>query len=180
MIEVRRLEAARAREELSALAAVLADCVAGGASVSFMWPFQKADAEAFFEKVIASAERGERFVFAAYDAGILVGTVQLVIATPPNQPHRAEIAKLLVHRCARGKGVGAALMAAAEEFAESIGRSLLMLDTVTGGDAERLYQRRNWTKAAVIPNYALFPDGRWCDTTIFYKIVGRDGVRAAG
>jgi GNAT superfamily N-acetyltransferase len=171
MIEVRKLDAAEARRKLSALAAVLVDCVEGGASVSFMWPFSQNDAELFFNKVMDGLEREERFLFAAYDGATLIGAVQIVTATPPNQPHRAEFAKLLVHRSARGKGVGAALMHAAEEYAKALGKTLLMLDAVTGGDAERLYLRLNWTKAAVIPNYAMFPDGRWCDTTIFWKAI---------
>jgi GNAT superfamily N-acetyltransferase len=171
MIEVRNLGVEEARRERSALAAVLADCVEGGASVSFMWPFSQFDAEQFFDKVIEGLGSGERLVLAAYDKDRLVGTVQIVTAVPPNQPHRAEIAKLLVHRSARGKGVATRLMEAVETHAKALGKSLLMLDTVTGGDAERLYLRLNWTKAAVIPKYALFPDGRWCDTTIFWKTI---------
>ena len=100
-----------------------------------------------------------------------MGRRQLLTAAPPNQPHRAELAKLLVHRPARGKGIGAALVQGAEKHARTLGKTLLMLDAVTGGDAERLYLRLNWIKVAVIPNYAMFPDGRWCDTTIFYKVI---------
>lgn len=169
MIEVRNLNAAEARRELSALAGILFDCVEGGASVSFMWPFSQSDAALFFAKVIDAVERGERLLLAAYDGGTMVGTVQIITALPPNQPHRAEIAKLLVHRSARGKGVGTALMVAVERRAKELGKTLLMLDTVTGAEAERLYQRLDWIKAAVIPNFAKFPDGRWCDTTIFWK-----------
>ncbi|MGA7784508.1 MAG: GNAT family N-acetyltransferase, partial [Candidatus Acidiferrales bacterium] len=96
-------------------------------------------------------------------------TVQILTATPPNQPHRADIAKLLVHRSARGKGVGTLLMQHAEQAALAAGKTLLVLDAVTGGDAEKLYTRMGWKKVGVIPNYALFPDGRFCDTTYFYK-----------
>ena len=169
MAEVRNLNTCEALRELSALAGILRDCVEGGASVGFMWPFSQGDAEQFFGKVIDGLERRERLLLAAYDGATLVGTVQILIAMPPNQPHRAEIAKLLVHHSARGKGVATALIEAAEKQAKMLGKTLLMLDTVTGGDAERLYQRLNWNKAAVIPNFAKFPDGRWCDTTIFWK-----------
>lgn len=171
MIEVRRLNAADAGHSLDALGQVLADCVEGGASVSFMAPFSKSDAAAFFEKLLPDVERGDRILLAAYDGSQLVGTVQVITATPPNQPHRGDIAKLLVHRSARGQGVAALLMQHAEEFARGAGKSLLVLDTVTGGDAERLYQRLGWTKVGVIPNYALFPDGRFCDTSVFWKQV---------
>ena len=169
MIEVRRLTVAEARRSVDALGEVLADCVAGGASVSFMAPFSKSDAAAFFERLLPDVERGDRILLAAYDGSKLVGTVQVITATPPNQPHRGDIAKLLVLRSARGQGVAALLMKSAEEFAKAAGKSLLVLDTVTGSDAERLYQRLGWTKVGVIPNYALFPDGRFCDTTVFWK-----------
>jgi GNAT superfamily N-acetyltransferase len=108
---------------------------------------------------------------AAFDGPALVGTVQIVTALPPNQPHRADVAKLLVRRSARRQGVAALLMEQVEREAKEAGRSLLVLDTVTGGDAERLYQRLEWVRVGVIPNYALFPDGRWCDTTIFFKAI---------
>ncbi len=169
MIEVRRLTIAEARRYLDALGEVLADCVEGGASVSFMSPFPHSAAVAFFEKLLPEVERGERILIAALDDLKLVGTVQIVLATPPNQPHRGDIAKLLVLRSARGQGVAAKLMQHAEECARAAGKSLLVLDTVTGGAAERLYTRLGWTPAGVIPNYALFPDGRFCDTTVFWK-----------
>ncbi len=169
MIEVRRLNAADARHSLDALGEVLADCVEGGASVSFMAPFPKSAAAAFFEKLLPDIQRGDRILLAAYHGSKLVGTVQVVTATPPNQPHRGDVAKLLVLRSARGQGVAARLMQRAEEYAREAGKSLLVLDTVTGGDAERLYQRLGWMKVGVIPNYALFPDGRYCDTTVFWK-----------
>jgi GNAT superfamily N-acetyltransferase len=132
-------------------------------------PFSKSDAAAFFEKLLPDVERGDRILLAAYDGSQLVGTVQIVTATPPNQPHRGDIAKLLVLRSARGQGVAALLMQRAEEFAKGAGKTLLVLDTVTGGVAERLYQRLGWTRVGMIPNYALFPDGRSCDTTVFWK-----------
>jgi ribosomal protein S18 acetylase RimI-like enzyme len=170
-IEVRRLDPREARERLDELAAVLEDCVAGGASVSYMAPFSLDDARAAFAGFVDDAGRGGRAILAAFDGGRLVGTVQVVLAVPPNQPHRAEIAKLLVHRSARGRGIAARLMDAAEAEARAEGRTLLVLDAVTGGDAARLYDRLGWTTVGVIPDYALYPDGRPCDTTVFWKRV---------
>ena len=169
MIEVRRLTVAEGREHLGALADVLVDCVEGGASVSFMAPFSKAEAERFFEKVVQEVEAGERILLAAYADRKLVGTVQIAYAWPPNQPHRADIAKLLVMRSARGQGIATLLMQQAEEHARAAGKTLLVLDTVTGDTAERLYERLGWQRVGVIPNYALYPDGRLCATTVFYK-----------
>ena len=169
MLDVRQLSTEEGRQNLVALADVLRDCVDGGASVNFMAPFSKAAAEAFFEKVLQGVENGDRILLAAFDDSQLIGTVQILTATPPNQPHRADIAKLLVLRSARGSGVGSRLMKEAEQAARAAGKTLLVLDTVTGGDAEKLYARLGWTRAGVIPNYALFPDGRPCDTTIFWK-----------
>jgi len=153
------------------LADILLDCVAGGASVSFMDPLPRENAVAFWEDVLASAARGERIVLIAEDPsdGMFVGTVQVVFAPQDNQPHRADVAKMLVHRRARRQGLGAALMKAAEAAAFEAGKTLLVLDTVTGGDAERLYARLGWTRCGVIPNYALFPRGGFCDTTVFYR-----------
>lgn len=155
----------------AALAEVLIDCVAGGASVSFMWPLPHHRALAFWQGVLDSARRGERIVLVAEDAdtNAVVGTVQLLLAMPDNQPHRADVAKMLVHRRARRRGLGAALMQAAEAAARSAGRTLLVLDTVTGSDAERLYSRLGWQRVGVIPGYALWPNGGPCDTTYFYK-----------
>jgi GNAT superfamily N-acetyltransferase len=169
VIEIRRLSTAEGRQYVGALADVLLDCVQGGASVSFMASLTKPEAEAFFEQVVEGVERGERILLAAFLDSELLGTVQILTATPPNQPHRADIAKLLVHRSARGQGVATRLMEKVEEASRSAGKTLLVLDTVTGGDAERLYMRLGWTKTGVIPKYALFPDGRFCDTTVFWK-----------
>jgi GNAT superfamily N-acetyltransferase len=169
MLEIRELTAADAREHLAALGEVLFDCVDGGASVSFLAPFSHADAEAFFEQTATAVERGERILLAAFDGAALVGTVQIVLATPPNQPHRADVAKLLVHRAARGKGVAKLLMQAVEQASLRAGKTLLVLDTVTGSVAETLYKNLGWTVVGVIPDYALFPDGRLCATTVFFK-----------
>ena len=168
-IEVRRLGVTEMHEQLDALAAVLHDCVAGGASVSYMAPFSQADSRRAFEGFAAEAEQGRRLVLAAFLDGDLVGTVQVILALPPNQPHRGEIAKLLVHRSARRRGIAQRLMEHAESEARAEGKTLLVLDTVTGDDAERLYARLGWTRVGVIPGYALYPDGRPCDTTVFWK-----------
>ncbi len=155
----------------AALAEVLIDCVEGGASVSFMRPLPHQRALVFWQGVMDSARRGERIVLVAEDADsdAVVGTVQLLLAMPDNQPHRADVAKMLVHRRARRRGLGAALMQAAEAAARAAGKTLLVLDTVTGGDAERLYSRLGWQRVGVIPGYALWPGGGLCDTTYFYK-----------
>jgi ribosomal protein S18 acetylase RimI-like enzyme len=168
-IEIRRLDAAEARAHLDDLAAVLADCVAGGASVSYLAPFPHEQARAAFAGFADEAAQGRRLLLAAFDGERLVGTVQVVLALPPNQPHRGEIAKLLVHRAARRRGVAQLLMERAEVEARAEGKTLLVLDTVTGDPAERLYERLGWTRVGVIPGYALYPDGRPCDTTVFWK-----------
>ena len=170
-IEIRRLQGADLRANLDSLAAVLADCVAGGASVGYMEPFEPEDARRAFEGFAAEAEAGRRLVLAAFADGELVGTVQVVLALMPNQPHRGEIAKLLVHRSARRRGVAEQLMARAEAEARAEGKSLLVLDAVTGDDASRLYTRLGWTTVGVVPGFALYPDGRPCDTTYFWKAI---------
>jgi GNAT superfamily N-acetyltransferase len=167
--EIRRLGAADVREHVDALARVLVDCVAGGASVSYLSPFSHEDARGVFEVFADEVEQGRRMLLAAFARGELVGTVQVILALPPNQPHRAEIAKLLVHRSARRRGIARLLMERAEAEAQAEGRTLLVLDTVTGDPAERLYERMSWTKVGVIPGYAFYPDGRPCDTTVFWK-----------
>jgi len=155
--------------ELDGLAEVLFDCVAGGASVGFMQPLDRARALAFWHKVAEGIRRGERALLVAEDEAGIVGTVQLVLDLPENQPHRADLAKMLVHRRGRRHGLGAALMRAAEALARDCGRSLLVLDTVTGGDAERLYARLGWQRCGDIPGFALWPQGGPCGTTVFYR-----------
>ena len=167
-IRVRALEAI-GEHELRGLCDVLIDCVEGGASVSFMDPMTPAKAELFWSGVAASHARGERLVLVAEDEAGICGTVQVILNLPENQPHRGDVAKMLVHRRTRRQGVGAALLSAAEAHALSIGRTLLVLDTVTGGDAERLYARQGWQRCGEIPRYALFPAGGYCSTTVFYK-----------
>jgi GNAT superfamily N-acetyltransferase len=168
-IEIRRLGPDEPRERLDALAEVLADCVAGGASVGYMAPFSHAQARTVFEEYARDAEQGRRIIFGAFLDGNLVGTAQLVLAVPPNQPHRADVARVLVHRSARRRGIAQHLMEQLEREARAEGKTLLVLDAVTGGDAARLYERTGWNMVGVIPNYALYPDGRPCDTTVFWK-----------
>lgn len=173
--EIRRLDGADLHAHLDGLAAVLADCVAGGASVSYMAPFSHEQARAAFEGMAAEVEKGRRLILGAFAGGRVVGTVQVILALPPNQPHRGEIAKLLVHRSARRRGIAQLLMEHAEAEALKAGKTLLVLDTVTGDDAERLYTRLAWSRVGVIPGFALYPDGRPCDTTIFCKHLDRIG-----
>lgn len=168
MIEIRELKNANDRQHVSALADVLVDCVDGGASVSFMAPFSKESAETFFERALADADTGNRILLAAFLDGRLVGTVQVLLNMPPNQPHRGEIAKLLVIRSARGHGIGRLLMEEAESAARRAGKTLLVLDTASGA-AEHIYTQLGWIRLGVIPNYALLPHGGFCDTTVFWK-----------
>ena len=169
-IEIRCLQTIGDRE-IQALRDVLVDCVEGGASVSFMLPMSRAKAEAYWHSTAMSVARGERVVLAAEDgAGTIVGTVQVLLHQPENQPHRGDLAKMLVHRRVRRRGVGAALLAAAERSALSAGKTLLVLDTASD-DAERLYARQGWQRCGHIPNYALLPNGTPCVTTIFFKFL---------
>ena len=173
-ITVRRVDADEARERGEALALALADvlidCVESGASVSFMLPLPREKALEFWRGVLDGVTRGQRVLLVAETAGgRIVGTVQLITAQPDNQPHRADVAKMLVHRDARRRGVAGLLMAAVDQAALDEGKSVLVLDTVTGGDAERLYQRAGWQSAGTVPKYALMPDGAYCGTTFFYK-----------
>ena len=168
--QIRGLEAIGDRE-IEGLSEVLIDCVEGGASVSFMLPMTRGKAVAFWRGASASVARGERFVLAAEDAaGAIVGTVQVTLAQPENQPHRGDLAKMLVHRRARRQGIGEALLVAAEQRALGAGKTLLVLDTANG-DAERLYLRQGWQRCGQIPDYALWPDGRPCATTYFFKFL---------
>jgi GNAT superfamily N-acetyltransferase len=167
-VEVRRLDGDEARAHVEGLAAVLLDCVRGGASVSFMADLGEEEARAHYDDVAADVAAGGRILLAAFDAGRLVGTVQVVFARPPNQPHRADVAKLLVHRDARGRRIGRLLMERAEAEAAAAGRWLLVLDTASPA-AERVYRGLGWTELGVVPDFALLPDGGLCDTTFFWK-----------
>ena len=167
-VEITVLGATATAADLDALAAVLEDCVAGGASVNFMQPFTREDAVGFYRNVIEGVSRSDIILFAASVGGTIVGTVQLDLDTPPNQPHRAELKKMLVHRSARGQGVGAELLQHAERVAKQLGRTLLVLDTASE-EAARLYTRGGWQRLGTIPDYALWPAGGFCDATIFWK-----------
>ncbi|HWO06109.1 MAG TPA: GNAT family N-acetyltransferase [Methylomirabilota bacterium] len=154
--------------QIDGLADVLIDCVEGGASVSFMHPLARERAVAFWRRVGQGVAVGERALLIAEDAWGVCGTVQLVLEQPENQPHRAELAKMLVHRRARRQGLGEALMRAAEDTARECGKTLLVLDTASA-DAERLYERQGWVRVGVIPDFALLPHGGLCGTTVYYR-----------
>ena len=166
--KLRQLDAV-AERHLEQLADVLLDCVESGASVSFMLPMTRDRAIAFWRSVADGVHAGKRVLLIAEDQAGICGTVQLVLDLPENQPHRADVCKMLVHRRARRQGLGAALMRAAENAARSKGRTLLVLDAVTGGDAARLYERLGWIRVGDIPGYALYPQGGLCSTTYYYR-----------
>lgn len=168
---IRRLPAVD-EAQVEELAGVLIDCVEGGASVSFMLPLTRERAVAFWRKVARDVAAGHRALLVAEDAAGICGTVQLAFDLPENQPHRGDLAKMLVHRRARRQGLGAALVRAAEATARECDKSLLVLDTVTGSDAERLYAKLGWERVGEIPRYALWPQGGFCSTTVFYRDLG--------
>lgn len=168
-ISVLRLDRAAAEAHLDGLAETLALAVQGGAGVGFILPFGVEGARAWWAAQMTDVASGARILFGAIGNGRLVGTVSLLPASPQNQPHRADIGKMLVHPDARKKGVGEALLRAAEAEAIRIGRTVLVLDTVTGSAAERLYRRVGWQEAGPIPNYALNPSGGYDSTTVMWK-----------
>lgn len=171
-VTVRRVQPSDAAACVPALTEILIDCVEGGASVSFMPPMTVEKATRFWMMVARGVEHGERALLVAEDGdGRIVGTVQLLLALPENQPHRADVAKMLVHRRARRRGVAQRLMEAVETTAREEGRSVLVLDAVTDGDAARLYARMGWQRVGDVPNFALMPDGAFCSTTYFYKTI---------
>ena len=175
-VTIRRVAPPEAASCVAGLADVLIDCVEGGASVSFMLPLARETAVAFFRGVCAAVERGERVLLIAQDIEQrIVGTVQLIMSLPENQPHRGDVAKMLVHRRARHRGIAARLLAALDVEARNEGRTLLVLDTVTGGDAERVYERAGWQRVGVVPKYALMPSGGFCSTTFFFKDLADPG-----
>ncbi|NLS18437.1 GNAT family N-acetyltransferase [Rhizobium sp. P40RR-XXII] len=169
MPDILLLSATDARAALPDLCDVLADCVNGGASVGFMQPYGPADAVPYWQSVAESVESGATLLLVAVIEGKVVGTVQVGAAQMPNQPHRGDLKKLLVHRSARGTGLARLLMEAAEREAISVGKTLLVLDTATGSDAEAIYPRLGWQRVGVVPDYAMWPEGGFCDTTFFYK-----------
>jgi ribosomal protein S18 acetylase RimI-like enzyme len=151
------------------LADLLVETVASGGSVSFMHPLAPETAAGFWAGALAAAERGERVIFGAWDGDALVGTVTLLLDLPPNQPHRAEIAKMMTRVSHRGRGVATALLHAAEAVAAARGRSLLVLDTAKDEGAAGLYQRQGFSLAGEIPDYALKPRGGLTSTLIYWK-----------
>ncbi len=156
-------------EHLHGLCDVLMDCVEGGASVGFMSPITRERAHEFWNRVGQAVAKGQRALLVASDELGICGTVQLILDLPENQPHRADLAKMLVRSRARRRGLGAALMRAAESLAHDCGKTLLVLDAVTNGDAARLYERLGWVRVGEVPNFALMPDGAPCSTTYYYR-----------
>jgi ribosomal protein S18 acetylase RimI-like enzyme len=156
----------------SALTKMLIEAVASGGSVSFMHPLAPEQADAFWRNSLAAADRGERIVLGAFDADKLIGTVTLLLDLPPNQPHRAEIAKMMTRISHRGRGVARALMHAAENLAIARGRTLLVLDTATEDGAAGLYEGLGFTLSGIIPDYALKPHGGLVGTMIYWKRIG--------
>jgi ribosomal protein S18 acetylase RimI-like enzyme len=156
----------------AALREILVEAVANGASVSFMHPLAPEMADSFWDRSLAAAARGERVVLGAFDDDHLVGTVTLLLDCPPNQPHRAEIAKLMTRLSHRGHGVATALMQAAERLAVERARTLLVLDTATDGGASSLYERLGYTLVGEIPDYALKPHGGLSGTLVYWKRLG--------
>ena len=172
-ITVRTLEVVTSRE-FAGLCDLLIDCVEGGASVSFMQPMTLPKAADFWRDVAGGVSRGERVLVVAENSqGTIVGTAQAVWPAAENQPHRADVVKMLVLRSARGQGVGAAVLAAVETAARAAGKTLLVLDTASAA-AERLYERGGWQRVGTIPKYALMPDGPLCSTVFFYKDLDTD------
>ena len=172
-VTIRALTGEEAHGRLDALAALLIACVEGGASIGFMAPLPPERAQSFWRRIAEDVARGARALLIAEESttGSVIGTVQLILEQPENQPHRADLAKMIVHPRIRRRGVGALLMRAAEEAARAARKTVLVLDTASDA-AERLYQRSGWTKVGVIPGYALMPDGALCDTTYYYKSLG--------
>ena len=156
----------------AALSEILIEVVAAGGSVSFMHPLSTEAAVNFWQASLAAASRGERIVLGAYDRDDLVGTVTLLLDLPPNQPHRAEIAKMMTRPSHRHLGVATALLRAAEEHAVAHGRTLLVLDTAVDDGASQLYERMGFTLAGIIPDYALKPHGGLTGTMIYWKRLG--------
>lgn len=167
-MRIERLDGAGALAAVEALADVLMDCVEGGASVGFLWPMERGVATAFWTRVASDVATGSLVLWVAKDESGICGTVQLYPAKMPNQPHRADVAKLQVLRSHRKQGVGAMLMRTLEAAALEMGRWLLVLDTASS-EAMRLYDRLGWSVAGVVPDYALMPDGSLCDTTFYWK-----------
>jgi GNAT superfamily N-acetyltransferase len=167
-LAIRRLDTVD-DDQIASLAEILIDAIDGDAGVSFLHPLAPARAQEFWRGVADDVAAGRRALLVAEDGAGIAGTVQLVLAQPENQPHRADLSKMLVHRRARRRGLGAALLEAAEDTARDCGKTLLVLDTNTGSDAERLYARMGWTRVGEIPDFSIQPRGGLRPTTIFFK-----------
>lgn len=179
-ITLRTLTPSETIDALPALAEILSDCVEGGASVGFLSPYAPADALPYWQSVASAVAEGQTVLIVAEKDGDILGTVQLGIGTMPNQPHRADLKKLLVHRTARGLGLSRLLMDAAENAAARHGRHVLVLDTATDSPAEAIYVKFGWQRVGVIPQYALMPDGSYCGSTFFYKsLAGHAQLKAS-
>jgi ribosomal protein S18 acetylase RimI-like enzyme len=176
-VEIRRIEGVEVRQRIEQFSSILVDCVEGGAGVSFMLPFGPADAAVFWQSVASDCDAGKRIVIAALMESVAVGTVQILPVQIPNQPHRAEVAKLLVHRRARRRGIARALMARVEAEARAAKRSLLTFDTTTGDAAEQFYLSLGYVRAGIIPHYAHKPEGGLVATSVFYKLIGSESAR---
>lgn len=163
------LSPAQVRDRQLQLVELLADAIVGGASVNYVLPFRREDLEAYWKDVGVDVEHGARIVLAIIDGDRIVGSVQLVPCSKPNQPHRADVEKLLVHSAYRKRGAGTALMAAVEQKARACGRWLLTLDTRSASTADALYPRWGWLAAGRIPDYALDPDGTPAACTFYWK-----------
>jgi GNAT superfamily N-acetyltransferase len=167
--DIVQLSAERFEGAVADLAEILFDAVDSGASVGFVRPFTREDAAAWWRSLGVDVTKGQVVVLTALARGRVVGTAQLRLAQLPNSRHRAEVAKVLVHRNARHQGIASGLMSAIERVAREHGRTLLVLDTIAGSDAERLYLRLGWTRLGEIPHYAGMPDGSLAPTVVFYK-----------
>ncbi|NJP66903.1 GNAT family N-acetyltransferase [Streptomyces sp. ventii] len=157
------------RQRVPDLSLLLADSVAGGASVGFLAPFDATAAARWWRRQAAEVDSGAQSVWVGQDDRGVVGAVVLHREAKPNAAHRGEIRKLLVHRDARGEGIGRELLTAARHHAAATGLSLLLLDTATGSPAERLYRSDGWTPYGVVPDFARDPGGALDDCTFFYR-----------
>ena len=165
---IRELPSTDADARVDELVDLLLAVVADGASINFLQDVTAAEARAFWQRELAGVATGGTTLLVAELDGAIAGTVMLVLAPQPNQQHRADVAKMLVHRRARRQGIAQQLLAALDDVARAEGKTVLVLDTVTGGDAERLYARAGWQRVGQVPGYALMPDGALCGTTFFY------------
>ncbi|WP_319517450.1 GNAT family N-acetyltransferase [uncultured Martelella sp.] len=172
MMKITLLNGQQAEAAIPALSALLADSIEDNASMGFMAPYDNEGVETYWQQVAAGVAAGSLVLLAAEIEGEIVGTVQAGFAQKPNQPHRADVMKLIVHRKVRGRGIARKLMETLDAVCIEADRWLLVLDTATGSDAEAIYPRLGWQRVGVVPDYALYPEGGYCGTTFFYKRLG--------